>query len=206
MDAAGAPVRTAIRSARQASPITNVDLLIARLEAEDAADGDLLADLRALAASDEPRRTEPLVRALTFHLPDIEDDDNLGLDVRRMAACALGRSRDPRAVPALVDALLEHDEDEIGRAAAWALGALGDRSAAPALQEAIWRQDGGGRWEQAAYALARLDDPQLDVVLDDLRAWRLKVAPGLSPQESGPEIRERRLWENEFTGCAERPG
>lgn len=184
----------------------DVDMLITRLEAEDAADGDLLPDLQALARSDDPHRAEPLMRALNFRLPEIEDDDNLGLDIRWMAACALGQLRDPRAVPALADALLEHDEDEIGRAAAWALGAIGDRSAAPALKEAIRRQDVGGRWEQAAYALARLDEPELDAVLDDLRAWRLKEAPGLPPMERGPEIRDHRLWANEFSGCEERPG
>ncbi len=105
----------------------DINLLIARLEAEDAADGDLLADLQAVTTSDDPRRAEPLIRALKFRLPDIEEDDNLGLDIRWMAACALGSLRDPGAVPALADALLEHDEDEIGRAAAWALGAIGDR-------------------------------------------------------------------------------
>jgi epoxyqueuosine reductase len=53
--------------------------------------------------------------------------------LRRNAAVALGNLGDPRAVPALIQAL--HDPDPIVRGhAAWALGRLGGASAAAALQ------------------------------------------------------------------------
>lgn len=69
---------------------------------------------------------EPAIEPLGIFL---QDPYNRG---RNMAARALGLIGDPRAIPALAEAL--KDQDEIIRSvAAWALGEIGDESAIPEL-------------------------------------------------------------------------
>jgi hypothetical protein len=55
---------------------------------------------------------------------------------RRDGALALGRLRDPRAVPGLVDRLQKDWYEEVRVASAWALGEIGDPRAALPLQKA----------------------------------------------------------------------
>jgi len=53
--------------------------------------------------------------------------------VRSRAAWQLGQLRDRSAVPALIEALQDENED-VRWSAAWALGELGDEAAIPALE------------------------------------------------------------------------
>jgi len=55
--------------------------------------------------------------------------------VRSRAAWQLGHLGDRLAVPALIEALQDENED-VRWSAAWALGKLGDEAAIPALEEA----------------------------------------------------------------------
>ena len=56
--------------------------------------------------------------------------------LQRNVAVALGNSGSEAAVPALADALRDHDEPLVRAHAAWALGRLGGETAAAALEEA----------------------------------------------------------------------
>ncbi len=73
----------------------------------------------------------------------------------RNAAVALGNARDPRAVPALVEAL-EHDEALVRGHSAWALGFIGDPSAQPPLESRLGREGEPKVREEIEWALAEL--------------------------------------------------
>lgn len=53
-------------------------------------------------------------------------------DIRRSAALSLGKIADPTAIPPLIDALTDADE-EVRKWSAWALGNMGENLSAPAL-------------------------------------------------------------------------
>ncbi|HEV3122152.1 MAG TPA: HEAT repeat domain-containing protein [Isosphaeraceae bacterium] len=78
---------------------------------------------------------------------------------RRDGALTLGRMRDPRAVPALLDRLKNDTSREVRTAAAWSLGEIGDPRAGVGLQRAAlfdWRQEVR---DAASRAYARLPQP-----------------------------------------------
>ena len=89
--------------------------------------------------------------------------------MRRYLALVLGYSRDPEAVPLLVEAL-EDDDSQLRIYALWGLGALGDRSALEPLTAALADADSGIR-KTAAYALGELGSseaqPDLERLLED---------------------------------------
>ena len=87
-----------------------------------------------------------------------------------VAAKALGRNiGDPRAVPALIQALRE--DWHVRWVAAEALGKIGDPHAVPALIEALKDEDGGVRWGAAEALEKILSNSQTTVSLADLRGW-----------------------------------
>jgi epoxyqueuosine reductase len=70
----------------------------------------------------------------------------------RNVCVALGNSGDPRAVPALIEAL--HDYEPLVRGhAAWALGSIGGEQAAQALQEALPAESAEDVRQEIRYAL-----------------------------------------------------
>ena len=99
-------------------------------------------------------------------LSGLEDKDP---NTRTAAAEALGKLREPRAVPLLV-ALLQ--DDEVAQAAAFSLGQIGDSAAVPALAAYVRDQGNSGHLRgPAAIALARFSDRvALDVFTSILRS------------------------------------
>jgi len=119
-----------------------------------------------------PSAVEALVAAL----------DDPDAQVRRTAAHALARLRDPRALPGLTAALKDESPD-VRRAAASALGDLRDQQAVDALIGALKDPEPDVR-RAAASALADLDDPRavdsLIATIDDEAAdVRRSVASAL---------------------------
>jgi HEAT repeat protein len=96
----------------------------------------------------------------------IEDPIKHG-DIRLSgASLALGNIGDPRAVPALIEAL--KDEDEYVRSyAASALGKIG-KPAVPALIEALKHEDKTVRWS-AAFSLDKIGEPAVPVLIEALK-------------------------------------
>jgi len=95
---------------------------------------------------------------------------------------ALGEIRDEKAVPALIDALKDPDED-VRREAAWALWFMGDDSARQPLRDALGENSA---MYEAEIALGRIEQRDtLDVLKQALLA-KLEIekqAPeGLKPQ------------------------
>jgi HEAT repeat protein len=85
-------------------------------------------------------------------------DQSLAATVRSGAASFLGNSKDPRAVPSLINAL--NDEDTgVRREAVMALGEMKDSRAVPFLINALRDKDKGIRFE-AAKALGKFNDPR----------------------------------------------
>ena len=75
---------------------------------------------------------------------------------RRSAALYLGRLKNPKAVPHLVECLRD-ERTSVQHAAAWSLGRIGDPAAIEALRQAVLTRELAGRLAFAA-ALARLGD------------------------------------------------
>jgi HEAT repeat protein len=113
----------------------------------------LIADPQAL---DE----EPGVKAELLQLFEESEDE----EMRRYLALVLGYSRDPEAVPLLVDALDDEDA-QLRIYALWGLGALGDPSALEPLLAATSDEDPGLR-KTAAFALGELGERS---AVDELR-------------------------------------
>jgi len=85
---------------------------------------------------------------------DRDDDD------REDAAEHLGRLGDPRAVPALVQALLSDPDDDVREEAAEALGRIGDARALPALRHAAATDDDKSVRKEAREAIERIAPPR----------------------------------------------
>jgi hypothetical protein len=109
---------------------------------------------KVLQAHKDPALQDPkFAESLLALFRDSKNDDPR---VRRYLALAMGRLKDPRAVPLLIEAL---DEDP-GQAAdaetqiyaLWALGAIADPAALPALMQAAKSSDPGLR-KTAVHAL-----------------------------------------------------
>jgi HEAT repeat protein len=102
-------------------------------------------------------------------------------EIRRYLALALGRLRDSRAVPALMESANDSDSQTVIWSL-WALGAIGDKQATPLILEKLENSDQGVR-VMAAYTLGVLNDaraiPALQGHLDDSApevAWNAAIA------------------------------
>jgi HEAT repeat protein len=102
-------------------------------------------------------------------------------EIRRYLALALGRLRDPRALPALMESANDNDSQTVIWSM-WALGAIGDKQSTPLLLEKLESSDQGIR-VMATYALGVLNDPRaipaLQGHLDDSApevAWNAAIA------------------------------
>ncbi|MCI0415282.1 HEAT repeat domain-containing protein [bacterium] len=114
-------------------------------------------------------------------------------EIRRYLALTLGRLRDPRAVPALIDSANDNDSQTVIWSL-WALGSIGDREATPVLLEKLENTDPGIRI-MSAYALGVLNDtkavPALQGHLDDSSAevsWNAAIALARLGDPSGASL------------------
>jgi HEAT repeat protein len=112
-------------------------------------------DLNGYAAPGLVKMGAPAVDALVAAMHDAD------ADVRWEATNALGEIKDPRAVPALLEALQVKD---IQWHAALALGKIKDARAVEPLIAALQNKDAEYR-EQVASALGELKDPRADTAL-----------------------------------------
>ena len=116
--------------------------------------------------------------------------------MRRYLALVLGYTKDPEAVPLLVDAL-DDEDSQIRIYALWALGALGDPRAEEPLVEALRDADAGIR-KTAAFALGELGRtdavPGLEPLLDDPVAdvrWNAALSLARLGSDAGVPVLER---------------
>jgi HEAT repeat protein len=114
-------------------------------------------------------------------------------EIRRYLALALGRLKDPRAVPALVESLDDEDSQTVIWSV-WALGSIGDKQATAAVLEKLESGDSGIR-VMSAYALGALSDPKavpaLQGHLDDSSAevsWNSAIALARMNNASGSDL------------------
>jgi zinc/manganese transport system permease protein len=177
-----------------------------------AAGSGLIALLRSgvgsSTAEPEPTRAEPAAteQSVIAALKDERDD------VRAGAARALGKRRDPAALPHLIDAL-EDPSDAVKENAARSLGELGSAAAKPALERALERTDQdewvklrvaealaccgatSGIWallQLAADADAKLVSDQ--ALLTALELTGHSSASGLQGAEAEARLAELRRW------------
>jgi HEAT repeat protein len=144
----------------------------------------LVTDPKAL---DEEPGARARVRDLFVHAEDPE--------MRRYLALVLARTHDREALPLLVKAL--DDPDDQNRIyMLWALGTLGDPSARGALEKALADPDPGLR-KTAAFALGELGDkaavqpliPKLDDAVADVR-WNAALALARLGSAAGAPVLE----------------
>jgi len=128
--------------------------LIEELEHPDS--GRCWDAINALGASGYRKAVSPLIAALE---KDMEQRKGVAMAI----IPALGHLKDDRAVPLLIKALNDLDEDWLGReAAALALGDIGSTKAVPDLIRAAWLPE---TREVAVEALAAIGDPRATGVL-----------------------------------------
>jgi len=142
--------RSLIRSASRAGLATACALAIATsavAQQPTVVDEALVGSLARLLQETDARRFDPLVlRDLMRHLDPA---------VRRQAALAAGRVRDPGAVDLLVP-LLNDSVEAVASAAAFALGLVGDAGSVPALLAAIRSDARATVQSEAATAIAKI--------------------------------------------------
>ncbi len=114
-------------------------------------------------------------------------------DMKRYLALVLGFTKDPAALPQLLEAL-ESSDEELRIYSLWALGALGDPRALEPVLEASSERDPGIR-KTAAYALGELGLPQagprLEVLLEDTVAdvrWNAALALARLGSDAGAAV------------------
>ena len=102
-------------------------------------------------------------------------------DMKRYLALVLGFTKDPEALPQLLESLAG-DDDELKIYSLWALGTIGDERALAPMMEAATDWDPGIR-KTAAFALGELGAvaavPRLEVLLEDTVAdvrWNAALA------------------------------
>lgn len=139
---------------------------------------ELAKQLNNIKGDSDRADLERLVPEMIDTFQEAERDDPR---VRRYLALAFGNVGDPRAVPALLEALAD-DDPETRIYAIWALGSLGDERAVAPLLELAQHDDpgirkmvvyslGSLRAEEARTTLhAALEDYQMDV------AWNAAIA------------------------------
>lgn len=126
-------------------------------------------------------------------------------EIRRYLALALGRLRDPRALPALIESSNDEDSQTVIWSL-WALGSIGDKQATPILLEKLESSDSGIR-TMSAYALGVLNDPKslpaLQGHLDDSApevSWNSAIALARMNDASGSDILSKMLDRNYLNG------
>jgi HEAT repeat protein len=119
-------------------------------------------------------------------------------EIRRYLALTLGRLKDPRAVPALIESANDTDSQTVIWSL-WALGSIGDKQATPLLLEKLESADQGIR-TMAAYALGVFNDPgaipALQGHLDDASpevSWNAAIALARLGDPSGAQLLSRML-------------
>ena len=122
-------------------------------------------------------------------------------EIRRYLALALGRLRDARALPALVESANDDDSQTVIWSL-WALGSIGDKQATPTLLEKLESSDSGIR-TMSAYALGVLNDPKalpaLQGHLDDSAVevtWNSAIALARLNDASGADILAKMMDRN----------
>jgi len=113
--------------------------------------------------------------------------------IRRYMALALGRLKDPRAVPALQEAMNDEDSQTVIWCI-WGLGSIGDKSAVPGIIEKLEDSDSAIR-SMSAYVLGAIQDPRavppLQAHLDDATAevsWNSAIALARMNNASGADV------------------
>jgi HEAT repeats len=126
-------------------------------------------------------------------------------EIRRYLALALGRLRDTRAIPALIESANDEDS-QTAIWSLWALGAISDKQATPVLLEKLDSPDSGIR-TMSAYALGVLNDPKsipsLQGHLDDSSqevAWNSAIALARMNDASGADILSKMMDRNYLNG------
>lgn len=126
-------------------------------------------------------------------------------EIRRYLALTLGRLRDPRAVPALLESANDSDSQTVIWSL-WALGAIGDQRATPLLLEKLESSDQGIR-VMATYALGVMNDPKaipaLQGHLEDASAevtWNAAIALARLGDHSGVPLLARMLDRDYLNG------
>jgi len=138
---------------------------------------------KLIYAKKDPALSDPrfVSEAIALFQESSKDDPR----VRRYLALTLGRLADPRAVPALLEALEGDSPDsETQIYSAWALGSIADPRAVPGLGKLAASEDGGVR-KAAVHALGVFSTPDAAAVLlkaledasEDVR-WNAAVALG----------------------------
>jgi HEAT repeat protein len=137
---------------------------------------------------------DPSVRVELRRLFQEAEDE----EMRRYLALVLGYTKDPQAVPLLVDAL-DDEDSQIRIYALWALGALGDPRAEQPLVEALEDPDAGVR-KTAAFALGELGRvdaaPALELRLEDPVAdvrWNAALSLARMDNRAGVPVLERMI-------------
>jgi HEAT repeat protein len=149
---------------------------------------------KILVADPSALEQEPGVKVELRRLFQEAEDD----EMRRYLALVLGYTRDPEAVPLLVDAL-DDEDSQIRIYALWALGALGDPRAERPLVDALGDPDAGIR-KTAAFALGELGRtdaiPALEPVLGDTVAdvrWNAALSLARLGSDAGVPVLERMI-------------
>ena len=149
---------------------------------------------KILIADPQALDSEPGVKTELLTLFVESEDEGM----RRYLALVLGYSRDPDAVPLLVEAL-DDDDSQLRIYALWGLGALGDSSALEPLIESLRDSDPGIR-KTAAYALGELGRSEaatdlerlLEDPVTDVR-WNAALALGRLGNDAAVPVLERML-------------
>ena len=122
-------------------------------------------------------------------------------EIRRYLALALGRLKDARAVPALIESTQDQDSQTVIWSL-WALGSICDKSATPTLIENLNHEDSGIR-TMSAYALGVLGDPKsipaLQGHLDDSSpevSWNSAIALARMNDASGADLLAKMMDRN----------
>ncbi len=142
------------------------------------------------AALDEPPGLKAQVREI-FAAAENED-------MKHYLALVLGYTRDPEAVPQLLETL-QGEDDELKIYSLWALGTMGDERALEPMMEAAASRDAGIR-KTAAFALGELGRPEalprLEVLVEDTVAdvrWNAALAMARLGSDGGLAVLEEML-------------
>ncbi len=118
---------------------------------------------------------ERVVPALIEALKLGDEINGMSQMIAHNAAKSLGKLRDARAVPALIECMGWEEGWEVKKEAIRALGNIGDRSAVPALIGAMPDED-------AAYALGRIRDESAIPALKDMLKQKIDEVIGAADE------------------------